>query len=515
MTDTDRPFARIAAYIAKTAWAVHPSTLLLMTAILSERRGGHRPSEEEIRRRVGVREVRDDTPDQPGVRVIPINGPIVPKADLFESLSSGGGTSIEKLQAAFRAAVASPGVSAIVFDIDSPGGSAELVSEMASEIMNARGSKPIVAVANAFAASAAYWIGSAADELVVSPSSQVGSIGVWSAHQDVSAAMEQKGIKHTIVSAGEYKTEGNPYEPLGDEARAEMQRTVDAYYDMFVAAIAEQRGVSVAKVESDFGQGRMVMAQDAVRAGMADRVGTLQETISRLAPAPVPSVRASTRSASMETRAVDGTTAKLGFDAVGRTLHGYAIVFGQWAEFDSPQHGRIRERWMRGSTAKTIAERRDQIKVLFNHGKDHQAGQRPLGPLAVLREDSYGLYYECPLSDTRFNNEDLLPLLRDGAVNANSVNMLVLDDAWEYRTSDGIPERTIREVMLAEIGPAVFPVFEGANAGVRSMPDAVGTSQGADPTDPSAGATSEDAAVTSAIAAAQARGRQLELMKRG
>ena len=92
-----------------------------------------------------------------------------------------------------------------------------------------------------------------------------------------------KGVKVNLISAGKYKTEGNPFEPLSEEAREQIQKRVDEYYDMFVAAVARNRSVSRSDVRGGFGQGRMVGAKEAVASGMADRVATLDETISRLA----------------------------------------------------------------------------------------------------------------------------------------------------------------------------------------------------------------------------------------
>jgi ClpP class serine protease len=139
----------------------------------------------------------------------------------------------------------------------------------------------MVAVANTMAASAGYWLACAPGELVVTPSGAVGSIGVWGAHEDISAAMEKEGVKVTLVSAGKYKVEGNPYEPLSDEAKAALQADVDNFYSMFVKAVAKNRGVSQDSVANGYGQGRMVMASLAVKQGMADSVATLDQTLAR------------------------------------------------------------------------------------------------------------------------------------------------------------------------------------------------------------------------------------------
>jgi signal peptide peptidase SppA len=177
-------------------------------------------------------------------------------------------------------------VSAVVLDIDSPGGTVAGVTELAAEIRAARGgSKPIVAAANTLAASAAYWLASQADEVVVSPSGSVGSIGVYAVHQEVSRMLDEMGVGTTIISAGPHKTEGNEFEPLTDEARADIQSRVDVSYASFVADVAAGRGVTAEQVEADFGGGRVLTARKAQSAGMVDRVETLAQTVARLGTA--------------------------------------------------------------------------------------------------------------------------------------------------------------------------------------------------------------------------------------
>jgi ClpP class serine protease len=102
-------------------------------------------------------------------------------------------------------------------------------------------------------------------------------------HDDISAMQEQLGIKTTLISAGRFKTELNPWEPLSEEAKAAAQEKVDEIYAMFVADVAAGRGTSERLVRDGYGQGRMLLADDAVAAGMADRVATLEETVMRLA----------------------------------------------------------------------------------------------------------------------------------------------------------------------------------------------------------------------------------------
>jgi HK97 family phage prohead protease len=279
---SERLFERSVSRVSSTPWAIHVDTLATILAIIGERASGHKPSAEEIQERIGTRAQPAGGVAAGPVAVIPLCGPIVPHAPLMGDVSGGGVQSVEEFQGAFRQALANPDVHSILIDVDSPGGDVSLVPELAAEIRAARGQKPIVAVANTFAASAAYWIASAADEVVVSPSGQVGSIGVYSAHDDMSAMQEKLGVKTTLVSAGKYKVERNPFGPLSEAAQAEMQSKVDEYYGMFLQAVADGRGTDVATVRDKFGQGRMVLPSKALAAGMVDAIATYDETLARM-----------------------------------------------------------------------------------------------------------------------------------------------------------------------------------------------------------------------------------------
>jgi signal peptide peptidase SppA len=210
------------------------------------------------------------------IAVIPVHGTLTMRGDVINSAETRSTAAIAD---EVRAAVAESRVSSIVLDLDSPGGEVFGVHEAWAALMKARESKTVVAVANAVAASAAYYLASAANRILVTPSGQIGSIGVYGLHVDLSLALEQDGQKWTFISAGKYKVEGNPAEPLSAEARDAWQKEVDAYYAMFVNAVAEGRQVSVDRVHHTFGEGRMVMARDAVERRMADAVGTLGDGI--------------------------------------------------------------------------------------------------------------------------------------------------------------------------------------------------------------------------------------------
>lgn len=213
------------------------------------------------------------------VAVVPVHGPISHRGSIFSYLF--GGTSTEDVSQQLRQYVNDPTVGAIVLDIDSPGGDVDGVDELASEIYQARKLKPIVAVSNALCASAAYYLASQASELVASPSSLTGSIGVYTVHEDISQLLDNAGVKVNLIKFGENKAEGNPYEALSDPAREHLQEMVDTYGDAFEKAVARGRGVKQEDVHKKFGQGRVYDAKKAVKLGMADRIGTLDDVLSR------------------------------------------------------------------------------------------------------------------------------------------------------------------------------------------------------------------------------------------
>lgn len=189
---------------------------------------------------------------------------------------------MDRFRSALNAAVADPNVAAIVIDVDSPGGTYTGTPETASAVRAAAAVKPVIAVTETMAASAAYFIASQATEIVVAPSAEVGSIGVLSVHMDMSKMLEDFGIKTTIVRSRPGKADTNPYEPLSEEALASIQASVNEADAEFLAAVAKGRNTSVANVRETFGQGRMVGAREAVRLGMADRVATLPEVLAGL-----------------------------------------------------------------------------------------------------------------------------------------------------------------------------------------------------------------------------------------
>lgn len=218
------------------------------------------------------------------LRVIPVVGMVSHRMGMLADVS--GGADVGAISASLRAAVAAPEVKGIILDVHSPGGPVQGVQELADEIFASRGAKPIVAVANAQMASSAYWLASQADEIVVTPSGEVGAVGVFITHRDHSRALEAAGITETVISAGPHKAEWLPSRPLSEEAKEHMKSVTEKIYGRFAATVARGLGISAEQVKGrSFGGGRVVQAADAVAAGMAHRVATFSQTIERMAQA--------------------------------------------------------------------------------------------------------------------------------------------------------------------------------------------------------------------------------------
>lgn len=276
-------YSHILRYVASTPWAILPDKMEEILSVLALRSSGQQLTAEEIAARIGDGPTPPVSANKGSVAVIPLRGVIAHRMGSMDE--SSGGMSAERFTMMIRQAVADPSVGTILLDVDSPGGTVPGVLEAADAVFAARDTKRVVAVANARMASAAYWIASQAHELVAIPSvfdRAIGSIGVFTVHQDLSQALEREGVKITLIKAGQHKAEGNPFEPLSDELKAELQASVDATYAAFVKAVARGRGVSVDDVKNGYGEGRALNAQDAKKAGLIDRIATMDDTIGRL-----------------------------------------------------------------------------------------------------------------------------------------------------------------------------------------------------------------------------------------
>jgi len=271
-----------------TPWALMPERLQAMAGVLTRWSAGEPPTDETMFQIQSERVLRDTRKQMAaanagsGIAVLPLYGVVTQRGNMVDDISGPGSTSTQQFTSALRQVLADDTVGQILIDIDSPGGSVYGVAELASEIVKARAQKPVVAVANSLAASAAFWIGCAASEFYVTPGGEVGSIGVWQAHFDYSKALEEEGVKTTLVSAGKFKVEGNPYVPLDPEAQAFMQSRVDDYYNAFIQAVAVGRGVTVDDVRNGMGEGRVLGADAALVQRMVDGIASFDDVLARM-----------------------------------------------------------------------------------------------------------------------------------------------------------------------------------------------------------------------------------------
>lgn len=213
-----------------------------------------------------------------GVAIVPVVGILSARFDWLAALC--GWTTYEGLSCTFDAMGEDYRVKAVLLDVESPGGEAAGMLDIADKIIAARAVKPVWAVANAYAFSAAYAVAGSATRLVVPRLCQVGSIGAVAIHLDQSAADAQLGLKYTAIYSGARKIDGWPHAPLSDEARASMQTRIDYCRDQFAALVGRQGRISEAQALST--EAEIYHDQPAVDAGLADAVGSFEAALQEL-----------------------------------------------------------------------------------------------------------------------------------------------------------------------------------------------------------------------------------------
>lgn len=275
----DRPASAMEAMAARLLQSADAgiSTEALRAAVAEAQETGqpyaklHGNAERALARQQGV------------VAVVPVVGVVATRLSWIEELFGISSANPHRIAAAVALAIADPDVKAVVLAVDSPGGQTTGVPECAEAIFAMRGKKPILAQVIGMCASAGYWIASAADDISVTPSGMVGSVGAYMYHEDWSEAYAKAGIKPTYIKRGAFKAEFNAEFPLTDEAKAHVQELVDDAYDLFTKFVAKARGVGLDVVQGEkFGEGRVFMAQRAVERGLADRVRTLGDTFAAI-----------------------------------------------------------------------------------------------------------------------------------------------------------------------------------------------------------------------------------------
>ena len=212
-----------------------------------------------------------------GIAVIPIHGSLVKRSLGMESVS--GLTSYSEIAASLDAALADPQVRGILLDIDSPGGEASGSFELARRVRDISAQKPVWAVANDAAYSAAYALAASAQRLFVTETGGVGSIGVIALHVDQSVKDANDGYRFTAITAGVHKNDYSPHEPLSDAAKTELQGEVDRLYALFTEHVAAMRGLDIGTVRAT--EAGLFFGSQAVAQGLADGVQTLETTLSQ------------------------------------------------------------------------------------------------------------------------------------------------------------------------------------------------------------------------------------------
>ena len=216
-----------------------------------------------------------------GTALIPLTGVLAKRMNLLSNIS--GGTSTRIFQLAMEDAVQNPDVKSIVVSIDSPGGTVDGTQAAMQSIRSARQYKRVVALADGMMASAAYWIGSAAESVYIADETTVvGSIGVVTTHEDWSRAEDAAGVRVTEITAGRYKRIASEHAPLSPEGRASIQEQVDAIYKVFVDDVAANRGRDAETVLRDMADGRVFTGKKAIDAGLADGIKSLPEVTALL-----------------------------------------------------------------------------------------------------------------------------------------------------------------------------------------------------------------------------------------
>ncbi len=367
-----------------TAWAMLPEKLETLLSIAG-RENEVSPEVLEAYRASAV--TKAETLEQRGnVAVLNVIGPLFRRANLFTALS--GATSYEVLRRDLQVAVDDTSLTAILLNIDSPGGDANGVDELAQAITAARAVKPVIAYVGGMAASGGYWIAAAAGEIVVSDTALLGSIGAVLSITDKRARDEASGVKtYEFVSS---KSPLKRSDPSTEAGSSEFQRLVDDLGDVFIASVAQNRGLSVEDVAAKFGAGGMLVGAKAVAAGMADRLGTFESTLAQL--------QTSGRSPGRSTRSARGT--KMSDD----TQPG-AKEFSALEESNKALSAKVTEL----TTSLADRDRRDAIMAL-PEAKGREAQARELCEAGVTADAAKKILAAGPtVTADEEDNEDGLP----------------------------------------------------------------------------------------------------------
>jgi signal peptide peptidase SppA len=261
-------------------WAITRPMLQVIAGILARRIAGQDVERAEIEAAL-VNRKNLPQPRAGSIAIIPVYGVIAPRMNVMSEMS--GGTTFERLTGQLREAMGNKTVKTIVQDIDSPGGNVAGATEYARELLKARTKKPIIAQIQYTGASAAYWLASCCTEIVAAPSARIGSVGVYTSHDDISEALAKLGVKRKYLSAGDGKVDGHEAEPLSAAAEARMTAAITEAYEQFVGDVVKGRGAGMTadRVRKDW-KAHVYGSAEALSLGMIDSIATLDDTIQRV-----------------------------------------------------------------------------------------------------------------------------------------------------------------------------------------------------------------------------------------
>ena len=271
----------LASRVFGTPLLIHPRKLEVILSVVGPRMGMVVPeaSANQLAQISPPERVMRSDLQTPNIAVISILGTLVRRTGAMDAAS--GLTSYASISTQIDAAINDPNVDAVLLDIDSPGGEAGGAFDLADEIVSARSTKPIWAVANDDAFSAAYAIACSAERIYLTRTGGVGSIGVIALHVDQTQRDALDGYRYTAIYAGDRKNDLSPHLPLSNEASTALQTEVDRLYEMFVSTVATNRGLDAQAVRDT--QAGLFYAGDAIEAGFADAIGTADDAMHALA----------------------------------------------------------------------------------------------------------------------------------------------------------------------------------------------------------------------------------------
>jgi len=276
-------------YMSSQNWAMRESTMVQLKEILESHFEGNKLSRDDIavitaaKREKGTDQRKYDITGR-GTAIIPISGVIAKYSRMVNDISQPRGTSIEQLRDQFKNAIEDKKVSQIMLHIESPGGCVDGLADFAQSVFEGSFTKPIVAYIDDLGASAAYWISSQANKVLVNQTGEVGSIGVYTLYVDTSKRAEQLGLKYIIIRSGENKGVGASGIEITESNAAAIKESVDATNEIFLQTILKGRAHAGLTEETlrPLADGRCFVGQVAVANKLADGVMTFDQALDAL-----------------------------------------------------------------------------------------------------------------------------------------------------------------------------------------------------------------------------------------